>query len=300
MSRKKAKMSRIDVNYKFPSFEEAHKEAKGIKKMIKNICRSEKGKCEAIIGISNIIGRVVTDYYRERTGKVGRPPVKIEVLTDEEKIREVNFGKLGESGELGNVYVGYHLHILMITYPGETLRKEIRKLINKRLKRLPKLYTQDLDPNYIREVLRTKKVYEEDEKMREEMELLKREVEEKEDIEENEKKVYGKNCDIRYAEYIFKQSEKVVFVNENYSDYEEDYSSYFEGDFLDSIHYPCSLENLYNERLRLNTLYHYEELTRKEKERAERYYNEMINHYKQYCKAYTDKWLKEFIKSKYN
>ena len=110
-------MSKIDINHKFYNQEEACKYAKRLVKAI-------------------------VDYYYERTGNVGKPKIIREVITDDEKIKELNYGNLGESGELGNVYVGWHLHVLILSYPGETVRLKIKKYINKNWKNIPKFLSK--------------------------------------------------------------------------------------------------------------------------------------------------------------
>ena len=142
MSKRVAKMSKIDINHKFYNQEEACKYAKRLVKAIDFICKKGKYKCSGIISASNIIGKAVVDYYYERTGNVGKPKIIREVITDDEKIKELNYGNLGESGELGNVYVGWHLHVLILSYPGETVRLKIKKYINKNWKNIPKFLSK--------------------------------------------------------------------------------------------------------------------------------------------------------------
>lgn len=293
MSKRKAKMSRLDINHKFKSYEQALKYANYLKNAIINICQTNNYKCEAIIGISNIMGKVITDYYYEDNDK---SKIKRDVLTDDFEIIN-KMGKLGENGELGNVYVGYHLHVLMVSYPGETVRREIKSYINRTWNKIEKFYTQDLDPSYIKEILRRKKLIEESV-----IDDIDEEPENNEEEEKPTKKVYGKDCDTNYADYIFKQSENVIFVDVDYSDYQEVYGddkSELDFDKLNlDVNYPCSLENLYKERLRLNTLYHYNNLSEEEKEKEEWYYNRILEHYKPFHKNYTDKCLREFINSR--
>jgi len=292
MSKRKAKMSRLDINHKFKDYEQALKYAKYLKNAIDNICQANHYKCEAIIGISNIMGKAVTDYYYEDNDK---SKIKRDVLTDDMEIIN-KVGKLGENGELGNVYVGYHLHVLMVSYPGETVRREIKSYINRTWNKIQKFYTEDIDPNYIKEVLRRKKLIEDG--------VIEEADEQTENNEEEKppKKVYGKDCDTNYADYIFKQSESVIFVDVDYSDYKEVYGINedildFDKILLDS-RYPCNLESLYKERLRLNTLYHYNNLSEEEKEKEEWYYNRILEYYKPFHKNYTDKCLREFINSR--
>lgn len=70
MSKRVAKMSKIDINHKFDSQEEACKYAKRLVKAIDFICKKGKYKCSGIISASNIIGKAVVDYYYKRTGNV--------------------------------------------------------------------------------------------------------------------------------------------------------------------------------------------------------------------------------------
>ena len=156
MSKRVAKMSKIDINHKFYDQEEACKYAKRLVKAIDFICKKGKYKCSGIISASNIIGKAVVDYYYERTGNVGKPKIIREVITDDEKIKELNYGNLGESGELGNVYVGWHLHVLILSYPGETVRLNIKKYINKNWKNKPKFYPSTITPEELDEIIKKK------------------------------------------------------------------------------------------------------------------------------------------------
>lgn len=65
-------MSKIDINNKFYDQEEACKYAKRLINKIDTMCPKGKYKCSGVIGVSNIIGKAVTDYYYERTGNVGK------------------------------------------------------------------------------------------------------------------------------------------------------------------------------------------------------------------------------------
>lgn len=294
MAKRKIKMSRIDINHKFYDFEQAQKHAKKLKAFIEYLCKSKKYKCEAIIGISNIMGKVVNDYYYEKTGKVGKPKIKRDVITDDNEIIK-KMGKLGANGPLGNIYVGYHLHVLLVSYPGETVRLAIKSYINKNWWQIPKLYDNGLDYEELKKIIEEKKIRKE--KLTDDTkEILEKELEEKKE----KKKVYGHDCNIGYAEYIFKQSESVLFVDVNYSDYIE-ILPIDSGltNFIGERCY-CSLEELYLERLRLNTLFHYGHFSRDEKEKEEKHYNKMIEYYQTFCKDYNEKWLKEFIRDKYN
>lgn len=297
MSNKKIKMSRIDINHKFDDFEQAEDHAKKLKSFIVTFCKNRKYKCEAIIGISNIMGKVTNDYYYEKTGKVGKPKIIRDVITDDDKILKKK-GKLGYSGPLGNVYVDYHLHVLLISYPGETVRLAIKSYINKNWWRIPKLYDNGLDWEELKKIKEEKKIKKEEE-IDELKEVLEKELEENEDTKEK-KKVYGKDCNIGYAEYIFEQSESVLFVDVDYSDYKEEMP--VDSNLTNFIgeRYNCSLKALYYERLRLNTLFHYGHFSRAEKEKEEKYYNEMIKYYQTFCEEYNEKWLKEFIRDKHN
>lgn len=123
MSKKKIKMSKIDINHKFSSYEEALKHAKKLKSYIGYMCKNNNYKCEAMIGISCLCSKLIDNngFYYEKTGNVGKPKIIRDIITDDDKIIEIN-GQLGKSGLLGNVYTDYHLHVLLVSYPGETIR----------------------------------------------------------------------------------------------------------------------------------------------------------------------------------
>ena len=213
MSKRVAKMSKIDINHKFYDQEEACKYAKRLVKAIDFICKKGKYKCSGVISASNIIGKAVVDYYYERTGNVGKPKIIREVITDDEKIKEINNGVLGESGELGNVYVGWHLHVLLLSCPGETVRLKIKKYINKNWKNIPKFYPSEVSQDVLDEIIENKK----QEKERKKMFDILDEFQEKQEKTKEEKKVYGKDCDTGYAEYMFQQSENLFFIDVDYS-----------------------------------------------------------------------------------
>lgn len=299
-------MSKIDINHKFCSYEVACKYAEKLKAAIDYICKVGKYKCEGVIGVSNIIGKSVKDYYYGKTGKVGKPPIIREVETDDDKIKELNYGVLGENGELGNVYNGWHLHVLIVSCPGETVRQKIKKYINKNWWDIPRLYPSGLDPNYLDEIIKNKEL---DKERKKEQEILEetQEKEPKKDNKKEKKKVYNSDCDTGYAEYIFKQSESLFFINVNYTvmtkkelkEYEKeieemlkkevDFGEYISFDKKPSI----NLKKLHEERIRLNTLFHYGSFSCAEKSKEEQYYNEMLDYYKQFHEEHTRKFEEE-------
>lgn len=298
MSKKVAKMSKIDINHKFEDQEEACKYAKKLKAEIDYLCKIGKYKCSGVIGVSNIIGKAVTDYYYERTGNIGKPKIIREVITDDEEIKKLNHGVLGASGELGNVYVGWHLHVLILSCPGETIRLKIKSYINKNWKNIPKLYLNEVSQD-IDEIIEIKK---QEEKRKRMFDII-NEFQEKE-----KKKVYGKDCDTGYAEYMFQQSENLFFIDVDYSlptkkeqqEFEKkcksgidfvEYSTFLNR--LDGKDTYISFKKLYEERLRLNTLFHYGSFSRAEKSKEEKLYNEMLDYYKPFHENHTRKFEEE-------
>lgn len=305
MSKRVAKISKIDINHKFYDQEEACKYAKRLVKAIDFICKKGKYKCSGVIGVSNIMGKAVTDYYYERTGNVGKPKIIREVITDDEKIKELNYGVLGESGELGNIYVGWHLHVLILSSPGETVRLKIKSYINKNWKNIPKFYPSEISAEELDEIIENKKHEEERKKM---FDIID-EFQEKEKAEsEEKKKVYGKDCDTGYAEYMFQQSENLFFIDVDYSlpskkeQHEFDKKCKTGIDFVEYATFLnredgkdtyMSFKKLYEERLRLNTLFHYGSFSRAEKSKEEKRYNEMLDYYKPFHESYTRKFEEE-------
>lgn len=300
MSKRVAKMSKIDINHKFYDQEEACKYAKRLVKAIDFICKKGKYKCSGVISASNIIGKAVVDYYYERTGNVGKPKIIREVITDDEKIKELNYGNLGESGELGNVYVGWHLHVLILSYPGETVRLKIKKYINKNWKNISKFYPSTITPEELDEIIKKKQ----QENERKKMFGVADENQEKQEKNKEEKKVYGKDCDTGYAEYMFQQSENLFFIDVDYSIPSKKEQQEFDRkcktgiDFIEYANFSNRLEGkdtymsfkkLFEERLRLNTLFHYGSFSRAEKSKEEKRYNEMLDYYKPFHENYTKK-----------
>lgn len=287
-------MSKIDINHKFYDQEEACKYAKRLVKAIDFICKKGKYKCSGVIGVSNIMGKAVTDYYYERTGNVGKPKIIRKVITDDERIKELNYGVLGESGELGNVYVGWHLHVLILSCPGETVRLKIKSYINKNWKNIPKFYPSTITTEELDEIIKHKQ----QEKERKKMFGVVDENQEKEQEEPKEKKkVYGKDCDTGYAEYMFQQSENLFFIDVDYSPITREEKEELDFLFLcareDGKDTYMSFKKLYEERLRINTLFHYGSFSRAEKMEEEKRYNEMLDYYKPFHESYTRKFEEE-------
>lgn len=180
MSKRKLKVSTIEVPKKFDSFEEALKYYKSLDVFVKRICEKEKGLCQVAVGISNIIGDYVAYAYRERNDKVGKGKVK-RIIYDK---RDVPYVKEGTNGEYGKIYNDIHMHILLISYPGETFAVKIRKYIKKNWLTLEEQKEIDKYKHYWRG---------------------------------KETKVYNKACDIGLGEYIFKQSEIIRTIDYDYT-----------------------------------------------------------------------------------
>lgn len=81
-------------------------------------------KAQVMVGVSNINPRYVKGIYNEKTGKRGRPK-KIKDLIEDNNINEIVYG---------NLYTDWHIHILALTNPSETLARIIKEYIDKNWK----------------------------------------------------------------------------------------------------------------------------------------------------------------------
>ena len=76
---------------------------------------------QAVLGISHINWYYVKGVYNKKIGGSGRS-IKEKDLIEETDITKVTFG---------NLYTKWHLHILVLSSPSETLAREIKSYIDK-------------------------------------------------------------------------------------------------------------------------------------------------------------------------
>lgn len=175
MSKKKLAIASIEVNKKFKDVDEAFKYAKRLNSYIRYICKKNADKgwmAQSMIVVSNMKKDVSRLRY-DISGKRGRPKKRLEV--DE---------NLAYKWYKGDYMTDYHLHILLVSKPGETFERVIKKYIDKNWIGIPNAY--DIEPFDI-----------------------------------NKKKVYKKKCNIKIANYFIAQSEKILFCDCSFGEEEK-------------------------------------------------------------------------------
>ena len=81
-------------------------------------------KAQVICGVSNINGKYVRGIYNKQTGTSGRPK-KVKDIMEETDFTKMMFGTLN---------VDWHIHLLVLSSPSETLAQIIKKYVDKNLK----------------------------------------------------------------------------------------------------------------------------------------------------------------------
>ncbi len=76
---------------------------------------------QVIIGVSNINGKYTRGVYNKRAGKSGRPK-KVKDIMEETDFTIANYGKL---------YTEWHIHMLVLSCPSETLAQLIKDYVEK-------------------------------------------------------------------------------------------------------------------------------------------------------------------------
>lgn len=112
----------IEVPTKF----EDKKQLERLQKALYDKFQAIKGKhkdymIQAVLGISHTNWHYVKGVYNKKIGGSGRS-IKEKDLIEETDITKVTFG---------NLYTKWHLHILVLSSPSETLAKEIKSYIDK-------------------------------------------------------------------------------------------------------------------------------------------------------------------------
>lgn len=112
----------IEIATKFENKKDAIKLQKNIIDKFNYECGVHKDyKVQAIIGVSNINGKYVKGIYNKQTGKSGRP-VKIKDVMEETDYTIEMYGTL---------HTKWHLHILVLSSPSETLAQAIKDYLAK-------------------------------------------------------------------------------------------------------------------------------------------------------------------------
>jgi len=112
----------IEISTKFKDKEKVSRLQKALIDKFNYECKKNKDyMAQVIIGISNINTKYVNGVYNERL-KTGGRPRKIKDM-----IKEDNMTKL----VYGNLNTEWHIHILALTCPSETLARIIKKYVDK-------------------------------------------------------------------------------------------------------------------------------------------------------------------------
>lgn len=175
MAKKKLGIGSIEVNKKFKDSDEAFRYAKRLNSYIRYICKKNADKgwlAQSMIVVSNMKKDVSRLKY-ENSGKRGRPRKRLEI--DE---------NIAYKWYKGDYMTDYHLHILLVSKPGEALERAIKKYIDK---------------NWI----------------------VKSNIQNKQPFNANKKKVYKTECNIKITDYFIAQCEKVLFCDCNFGEEEK-------------------------------------------------------------------------------
>ena len=112
----------IEIATKFKDKEQALKLQKNIIDKFNYLCGVHKDyMVQVIVGVSNINGKYVKGIYNKKTGKSGRPK-KVKDMMEETDFTKRMFGTL---------YVGWHVHLLVLSSPSETLAQIIKNYVDK-------------------------------------------------------------------------------------------------------------------------------------------------------------------------
>lgn len=112
----------IEIATKFKDKEQALKLQKNIIDKFNYECGIHKDyMAQVIVGVSNINGKYVKGIYNEKKGISGRPK-KVKDM-----IKETDFTKK----MYGTLYTDWHIHILALSCPSETLARIIKDYIDK-------------------------------------------------------------------------------------------------------------------------------------------------------------------------
>lgn len=114
----------IEIATKFKNKEDAERLQKNIIDKFYYECNKNKDyMVQAIVGVSNINGKYVNGIYNKKNGKIGRPK-KIKDVMEETEIAKQMYGTLNTD---------WHLHILVLSSPSDTLAQILKKYIEKKL-----------------------------------------------------------------------------------------------------------------------------------------------------------------------
>lgn len=112
----------IEISAKFKEKTEAERLQKAIIDKFYYECNKNKDyMAQVAVGISNINSKYVIGVYNERPKNGGRPKKRKDIL------KETDFNKL----TLGELKKDWHIHILALTNPSETLARIIKDYIDK-------------------------------------------------------------------------------------------------------------------------------------------------------------------------
>ena len=192
MSKRRLGFTKLEVNKKFNSKKQAIDYAKRLQTYITTTCDKKNWVAQAIIGISHINSDYVLDVHYERTGKRGKPR-KMMSLLNENDIITVNKKRLTNKEFYGSKYTDWHIHVLLVSKPCETFRKNIRTYIKNNWNEVEDLYNSKID---LEKILRL----------------------------QDKGITYSKESNIGYLDYIVKQSEIVYFLNKGKDIIPKEYS----------------------------------------------------------------------------
>lgn len=112
----------IEISAKFKDIKQVMKLQKDLIDKFYYECNKHKDyMAQVIIGISNVNSKYVIGVYNEQKGKSGRPR-KIKDLLEENDFNKRMFGDLKKD---------WHIHLLALTTPSETLARVIKDYLDK-------------------------------------------------------------------------------------------------------------------------------------------------------------------------
>ncbi len=171
MAKRKQGIGTVEINKKFISFEEASRYAKRLRNQINYICKKRGYQATVMTAVSNLKKEVSESRY-VNNGKRERPKKEL-----------VIYERTANEWYKGNYHTDWHIHVLIVSNPGYSLRNYIKKYIDKNWITVENLYE--------------KKEF---------------------DISKMGKKVYKKKCNIKMLDYFIDQASEPRFISCNYSD----------------------------------------------------------------------------------